>query len=75
MVAQGSKDSKSSLVSKGKFEQNTSDSRYGPRPKWPKTYLTYDVSHNKSKTKKKFFSLQSQRLAESFKGLNSSLAQ
>jgi len=55
MVAQGSKDSNSSLVSKGKFEQNTSDSRYGPRPKWPKTYLTYDVSHNKSKTKKKIF--------------------
>jgi len=45
--------------------------------KWPKTYLAYDVNCKK-KTKPKtktFFSLHIQGLAESFEGLNSSLAQ
>jgi len=41
-------------------------------PKWPKTYLNYDVFHKKPKTKK-IFSLQTRRLVESFEGLNSSL--
>jgi len=43
------------------------------RQKQPKTYLTFDVNHKK--TKQICFSLQTQRLAESFEGLNSSLAQ
>jgi len=53
----------------------------GPRPgtssqNWTKTYLTYDITHKKMKPKtKNFFSSQTQRLAESFDGLNSSLAQ
>jgi len=33
---------------------------------------TYDITHKNSKTKK-FFSLQGQRLAKCFEGLNSSL--
>jgi len=49
-----------------------------PRPgnisqKWPKTYRTYDVTHKKKATKN-YFSLQTWRLAEFFKGLNRSLA-
>jgi len=53
----------------------------GPRSgtngqKWPKTYVAYDITHNKMKPKaKNFFSLLTRRLAESFEGLNSSLAQ
>jgi len=39
--------------------------------------LTYDITHKKHKTQnqKNFFSLQTRRCVESFKGLNSSLAQ
>jgi len=44
------------------------------RQKWLKTFLTYDVTHKKTKPQH-FFSLQTQRLAESYEGLNSSLAQ
>jgi len=42
-----------------------------------KTYFTYDVSHKKSTTlnQKNFFRVQTRRLAKSFEGLNSSLAQ
>jgi len=39
-----------------------------------KTYVTYNITHKKPKTKN-FFSLQTRRLAKSFEGLNSSLAQ
>jgi len=46
-------------------------------PKWPQNYSTYDVSHKKSTTpnQKFFFRVQSTRLADPFKPLNSSLAQ
>jgi len=54
----------------------------GPRPgtsrrKWPEIYLTYDVTHKKTETQnqKFFIALQTQRLAESFEGLNSFLVQ
>ena len=53
----------------------------GPRSgtssqKWPKTYLTYDITHIKPEIQnKRFFSLLTERLAESFEGLNSSLVQ
>jgi len=45
--------------------------------KYPKNYNTYDVIHKKSVTpnQKNFFRVQTRRLAESFEGLNSSLAQ
>jgi len=44
--------------------------------KWAKkayNYSTYNVTHNQSETLKNkiFFSLQTQRLAEPFEGLNS----
>jgi len=46
-------------------------------PKWPKNYFTYDVTHTKSATpnQKIFFRMQTRRLSDSFKPLNSSLAQ
>jgi len=47
-----------------------------PEPRWPKTSLMTSLTKNpKPKTKKKFFLLQTRRLAESFKVLNSSAAQ
>jgi len=54
----------------------------GPRSgissqKWPKTYLTSDITHKKKQnpTPKNFFLLQTQRLAKSFERFNSSLMQ
>jgi len=42
----------------------------------PKTYPTYDIAHKKNKIQNfPFFSMRSERLAVSFKGLNISLAQ
>jgi len=41
--------------------------------KWPKTYLTYDVTHKKPESQNQtILSLQTRRLAESFESLNSS---
>ena len=47
--------------------------------KWAKAaqkYYTYDITHKKNGPQKpqKLFSLQTQRIAESFEGLNSTLA-
>jgi len=41
------------------------------------SYFTYSVTHKKSATpnQKNFFRVQTRRLAESFEGLNNSLAQ
>jgi len=45
--------------------------------KWPKNYFTCDVTHKKYATpnQKIFFRVQSRRLSDPFKPLNSSLAQ
>jgi len=35
---------------------------------WPETYPTYDITHKKTKSKTSIFSMQTERLATSFKG-------
>jgi len=45
-------------------------------PKWPKNYLTYDVTENlQPPTKKSFFRVQTRRMVDSFEPLNSCLVQ
>ena len=77
-LIKGSKDSDSSLVSNENFSEILLEPLARQHePKWPKTYLVYDVTQkNLQLPTKKFFLLQTgRRLAKSFKGLNSSLAQ
>jgi len=83
-LIKGSKDLNSSVVSNENFSKILWSSGWAQgqagnimMPKWPKTYLTYDVTHKKTRNPKPkhFFSLQTRILAEFFKGLNSSLVQ
>jgi len=74
-----SKDSDSSLFSNANLSKifPSSSRAFGQvtKPKWPKTCFTYDVTHRLETQNQNFFSLQTQRLTKSFKGLNSSLVQ
>jgi len=54
------KDADSSLVSNENFSEILQSMAVGPRSgtssqKWPKTYLTYDITHKKTKPKTNFF--------------------
>jgi len=54
------KDADSSLVSNENFSEILQSMAVGPRSgtssqKWPKTYLTYDITHKKRNQKQIFF--------------------